>query len=113
MAQHLQRAQRQRLQNAMQALDYLQRRLVQPAQQLQRQTRQLNQLLQAQRSGRIENLAQHLVLLDPKQVLVRGYSLVQDAGGGVVSDAGQVAVGAELRITFAQGWARAEVKERG
>jgi len=164
-AQHLQRAQRNRLRNAMQAVDYLQRRLVHPAQQLQHQTRQLNQLqqrmqrafiyrtqqqhwqwqslaqrlraagsdfarlrerqanlaqrldkamraLQAQRSGRIENLAQHLILLDPKQVLARGYSLVQDAGGSVVSDAGQAAVGAELRITFAQGWARTEVKER-
>ena len=164
-AQHLQRAQRNRLRNAMQAVDYLQRRLVHPAQQLQHQTRQLNQLqqrmqrafiyrtqqqhwqwqslaqrlraagsdfarlrerqanlaqrldkamraLQAMRSGRIENLAQHLILLDPKQVLARGYSLVQDAGGSVVSDAGQAAVGAELRITFAQGWARTEVKER-
>ena len=165
MGQHLQRAQRNRLRNAMQAVDYLQRRLVHPAQQLQHQTRQLNQLqqrmqrafiyrtqqqhwqwqslaqrlraagsdfarlrerqanlaqrldkamraLQAMRSGRIENLAQHLILLDPKQVLARGYSLVQDAGGSVVSDAGQAAVGAELRITFAQGWARTEVKER-
>jgi len=44
---------------------------------------------------------------------VRGYSLVQDASGSVVSDAGQLAIGAELRITFAQGWARTEVKDRG
>ncbi|MDO8263559.1 MAG: exodeoxyribonuclease VII large subunit [Gallionella sp.] len=165
-AQHLQRAQRNRLQNAMQAVDYLQRRLVHPAQQLQRQTQQLNQLqqrmqrafayrkqhqhwqwqsiaqrlraasgdfarlhdrqthladrlvkamraAQAQRSGRVDNLAQHLILLDPTKVLARGYSMVQDANGGVVSDAGQLAVGAELRITFAKGWVRTEVKERG
>jgi len=46
MAQHLQRAQRNRLQNAMQAVDYLQRRLVHPAQQLQRRTQQLEQLQQ-------------------------------------------------------------------
>lgn len=166
MAQHLQRAQRNRLQNAMQALDYLQRRLVHPAQQLQRQSQQLNQLqqrmqralahcrqqqhwqwrslaqrvhaagsdfarlsdkqahlaqrlvkavrtVQDQRTGHVENLAQHLGLLDPRQVLARGYSLVRDASGGVVSDANQVAVGAELRVTFAKGWARAEVKEKG
>ncbi len=166
IAQHLQRAQRNRLQNAMQAVDYLQRRLVHPAQQLQRQTQQLNQLqqrmqralayrrqqqrwqwqslaqrlraasgdfarlhdkqnnlaqrlvkamrtAQAQRTGRVGNLAQHLILLDPKQVLARGYSLVQDAGGHVVADAGKVAVGAELRITFAKGWVRSEVKECG
>jgi exodeoxyribonuclease VII large subunit len=165
-AQHLERAQRNRLQNAMQALDYLQRRLVHPAQQLQRQTQQLTQLqqrmqrafayrkqqqhwqwqalaqrlraagsdfarlrdqqanlaqrlvkamraTQAQRAGRVGNLAQHLVLLDPKQVLARGYSLVQDVNGGVVADAGQVAVGAELKVTFAKGWARTEVKEHG
>jgi len=46
MAQHLERAQRNRLQNAMQSLDYLQRRLVHPAQQLQRRTQQLDQMQQ-------------------------------------------------------------------
>ena len=46
LAQHLQRAQRNRLQNAMQTVDYLQRRLVHPAQQLQRQAQQLDQLQQ-------------------------------------------------------------------
>ncbi|OGS96834.1 MAG: exodeoxyribonuclease VII large subunit, partial [Gallionellales bacterium RIFCSPLOWO2_02_60_31] len=46
MAQHLERAQRNRQQNAMQALDYLQRRLVHPAQQLQRRTQQLDQMQQ-------------------------------------------------------------------
>jgi exodeoxyribonuclease VII large subunit len=164
-AQHLQRAQRNRVQIAMQAVDYLQRRLVHPAQQLQRQTQQLNQLQQrmqrafayrhqqqrwqwqtlaqqlraassdfarlqdrqtglaqrlvkamrgtkTQRLVRLENVAQHLILLDPKQVFARGYSMVQDASGGVVSDAGQLAIGAELRITFAKGWAQTEVKER-
>jgi exodeoxyribonuclease VII large subunit len=166
MAQHLQRAQSNRLQNAMQTLDYLQRRVVHPAQQLQRQAQQLDQLqqriqrafthrkqqqrwqwqsmaqrlraassdlaglhdkqanlaqrllnamrtTQAHRLARVENTAQHLIFLDPKQVLARGYSLVQDASGSVVSDAGRLAVGAELRITFAQGWARTEVKEAG
>jgi len=39
--------------------------------------------------------------------------MVQDASGGVVSDAGQLAIGAELRIIFAKGWARTEVKELG
>jgi exodeoxyribonuclease VII large subunit len=166
IAQHLRRAQRNRLQNAMQTADYLQRRLVHPAQQLQRQALQLEQLqqrmqrawayrkqhqhwqwqslaqrlraasgdfvrlnerldglaarmgnatrtLQAQRTAHVENLAQHLVLLDPRQVLARGYSMVQDADGRVVSGAGGLSVGAELRITFAQGWARAEVREKG
>lgn len=166
MAQHLQRAQRNRLQNAMQSLDYLQRRLVHPAQQLQNRAQQLELLqqrmqrafgyrrqqqqwqwqslaqrlraacsdfarlqdrqsnlaerlfkamhsMQEQRRVRVENSAQNLALLNPQQVLARGYSLVQDSSGSVVSDAGQLAVGAELRITFAQGWARTEVKEKG
>lgn len=144
-AQHLRRAQRNRLRNAMQTADYLQRRLVHPAQQLQRRAQQLEQLrqrmrrasayhwqhrlwlwqalaqrldkamrvLQAQHAGRVGSLAQHLALLDPERVLARGYSLVQDSNGGVVSDAGRLAVGAELRITFARGWARTQVKECG
>ena len=166
ITQHLQRAQRNRLQNAMQTLDYLQRRLVHPAQQLQRQRLQLGQLqqrlqrafahrkqnqhwqwqsiaqrlraasgdfarlhdrqinlaqrlvkathtAQAQRLARVDNAAQHLILLDPKKDLARGYSIVQDAAGGVVSDVGRLAIGAELRLTFAKGWARTEVIERG
>lgn len=164
-AQRLQRAQRNRLQNTMQSLDYLQRGLVHPAQQLQRQTQQLGQqqqrmrrafayrkqqqhwqwqslaqrlvtassdvarlqdkhahwaqrfskamhTTQAQRSARLENNGQHLALLNPQQVLARGYSLAQDASGRVVSDAGQLVVGTELRVTFAKGWAWTEVKER-
>ena len=39
--------------------------------------------------------------------------MVKDANGAVVSDAGRLAIGAELRITFAKGWARTEVKEKG
>jgi exodeoxyribonuclease VII large subunit len=144
-SQHLQRSLRNRLQNAMQSVDYLQRRLVHPAQQLQRQEIQLDQLqqrmqrafayrhqqqhwlwqsltqrmvkmmraTQAQRLVKLDNAGQHLILLDPTKVLSRGYSMVQDANGGVVSDAGMLAVGAELRITFAKGWAKSEVKERG
>ena len=163
--QHLQRAQRNRLQSIMQTVDYFQRRLVHPAQQLQRQAEQLAQLqlrmqrayahqqqhhhwqwqslaqrlraassdvtrlqdrrenlahrlvkamraLQSQSLARMDNISQHLILLDPTKVLARGYSMVQDASGAVVADAGQLAIGAELRITFAQGWARTEVKER-
>jgi exodeoxyribonuclease VII large subunit len=70
-------------------------------------------VLQATRSVRVDNAAQHLALLDPTKVLARGYSLVQDTSGAVVSDADRLVIGAELRITFAQGWARTEVKERG
>ena len=166
IAQHIQRAQRNRMQNAMQAVDYLQRRLVHPAQQLHHKAQQLDQLQQRmqrafayrkqhkhwqcqsmaqrlraasidfarlkdrqsnltqrlvkairtgheQRLDRVDNAAQHLIMLDPQQVLARGYSMVQDTSGAVVSDAGQLAIGAELRITFAKGWAGTEVKDFG
>ncbi|MFA6922026.1 MAG: exodeoxyribonuclease VII large subunit, partial [Gallionella sp.] len=46
IAQHLMRPMRHRLQNAMQAVDYLQRRVVHPEQQLQQKSRQLDQLQQ-------------------------------------------------------------------
>src|SRR3990167_5114018 len=132
LTQHLRRAQRNRLQNAIQTQDYLQRRLVHPAQQLQRQAQRLEQLRQrmqrayvyrrqhqnwqwqslaqrlhaasgdfarlqdrqaslaarlanamrtlyAQRAAQAENIAQPLALLDPRQVLARGYNMVRDA----------------------------------
>jgi exodeoxyribonuclease VII large subunit len=68
---------------------------------------------QTQRLLKLDTTAQHLVMLDPSKVLARGYSLVQDTNGVVVTDAGQLAIGAELRVTFAKGWTQAEVKERG
>ncbi len=161
-AQHLQRPMRNRIQNAMQSLDYLQRRLVHPEQQLQRQSSHLIQfkqrlqrswqqaqqrqlscyqslaqrlrhsgrdfermkdrqfhlslrlnqalkIIQARQKARLESLAQHLLMLNPEQVLARGYSLVQDVSGNLVSDARQLKPGKELHITFAAGTARAKV----
>jgi len=164
-AQHLIRPMRHRLQSAMQAIDYLQCRVVHPEQQLQRQKLHLTQwqqrmqrsftharqqqswqcraytqrlhnagidfarlfekqshlgerLLKAARQAqtlrqnRLATVGQHLGMLNPAQVLARGYSLVQDAQGHLVSDVGQLAVGDALRITFAQGWVQADVKVR-
>jgi len=66
--------------------------------------------LHTRRLNSVGNVAQHLTLLDPNKVLKRGYSLVQDARGGVISDAKQVKVGATLKVTFAKGSVNAEVK---
>lgn len=165
-AQHLMRPMRNRLQNAMQTVDFMQRRLVHPAQHLQRQSVQLNLLqqrlqrsfghrlqqqqwrclsyaqrlggagsdferqqdrlrhlserlnkavctAQLQRQAALDALAQHLALLNPQQVLARGYSLVQNEQGQLVSDARHLVMGDPLRITFAEGWARVNVKEQG
>ncbi len=164
-AQHLLRPMRNRLQNAAQTVDYMQRRLVHPAQQLQHRAQQLDQLqqrlhrsfahefsqkqwrtracmhrlgvvgsdfnrlqdkqthlgerliksacvMQMQQQARLNSAEQHLGLLNPQQVLARGYSIVQDNQGHLVSDAKKLAVGNELRITFKEGWVSARVQEK-
>ncbi len=67
---------------------------------------------QLERHGdRLLALQQHLHLLDPNQVLARGYSLVRDAKGGIVSNSERLKTGNVLDITFAQGGARVQVQE--
>ncbi len=62
---------------------------------------------------RLQSLRQHLLHLDPQQVLARGYSMVRDERGAIVSDGADLLIGAHLDITFARGWVRTEVKEKG
>ena len=57
-------------------------------------------------------LRQHLQLLDPQQVLARGYSMVRDARGNIVVSSARIALGEKLDITFAQGGASALVQEK-
>jgi exodeoxyribonuclease VII large subunit len=68
------------------------------------------QRLLRQRQERLDTLTQHLSYLDPRQVLERGYSLVQDEQGRIVSDSALLKAGDELNITFAQGTAKVGVK---
>ncbi|MBU0620881.1 MAG: exodeoxyribonuclease VII large subunit [Gammaproteobacteria bacterium] len=62
--------------------------------------------------ARLQALQQHLLHLDPQQVLARGYSLVRDARGNIVVSSERIAVGDKLDITFAQGGASATVQEK-
>jgi exodeoxyribonuclease VII large subunit len=62
--------------------------------------------------ARLIALQQHLQLLDPQQVLARGYSMVRDAQGNIVQSSESIALGEKLDITFAQGRARAVVQEK-
>ncbi|NOU01055.1 MAG: exodeoxyribonuclease VII large subunit [Gallionella sp.] len=66
---------------------------------------------QTRRLVRVDNATQHLILLNPQQVLARGYSMVQNASGQIISKAEQLAVGGEISVTFAKGWSKAEVKQ--
>jgi len=161
LAQLLARSQMRRLENWMQQLDYLQRRLVHPAQKMAQQAQHLGHLQQRlrmarpdlpqlgqrleemlrrlmkgrpvfavlgsrqaellrrlhaamqsrieQSDSRLTNMRQHLLHLDPQQVLARGYSLVRDAEGRIVSGNEKLKVGSSVEITFARGWVRAEV----
>ncbi len=62
-------------------------------------------------ADRLFALQQHLHLLDPNQVLARGYSLVRNSKGNIVIDGRQIKTGESLDIKFAQGGARVQVRE--
>ena len=64
-------------------------------------------------TARIKSMAAHLAHLNPQSVLERGYSMVQTADGKIVRASAEVELDADLKLTFAQGWARAKVKEKG
>ncbi len=58
---------------------------------------------------RIERLADRLEALDPKAVLERGYVLVSDTAGQVLTSTGQLAERQDIRLEFHDGRAMAEV----
>lgn len=63
--------------------------------------------------ARLGALQLHLDHLDPQQVLARGYSMVRDARGAIILDSVDLLVGERLDITFAHGWARVELTQKG
>lgn len=113
----------QRLNQQAQHLDHMRRRLAlahpDVARLGSRCSEQGRRLLAAMRHSlewrevRLRSLNQHLLHLDPQQVLARGYSMVRDERGAIVADGARLPVGARLDISFARGWVRAEVKEKG
>mgnify|MGYP001175406614 CR=1 FL=1 len=63
--------------------------------------------------GALKSLASQLAQLNPQAVLERGYSLVQTASGGIVRDSAQLRPDEEVRLTFAKGWAKTQVRDKG
>jgi len=61
----------------------------------------------------VRSLAAQLAQLNPSAVLERGYSMVETAAGDIVRDSAQIERDDEVKLTFAQGWARAQVKDKG
>jgi exodeoxyribonuclease VII large subunit len=61
----------------------------------------------------LKSLALQLEQLNPQAVIDRGYSMVETASGEVVRDSAQIEQNQDLKITFARGWARTRVEEKG
>ena len=59
---------------------------------------------------RLERLFAELAHLDPKAVLERGYSIVRDAEGRLVTKASQLRVGESIDLVLAEGGAHARVE---
>ena len=81
---------------------------------------ELSRRLRQAARQRIENAAAavaaaaaNLKHLSPQHVLDRGYSITETASGTIVRDGSGLSVGEEVKITFATGWAGAEVKRKG
>lgn len=54
-----------------------------------------------------------LVHLNPESVLERGYSIAHTAGGTVLRNSDQIGINDTIRVTFAKGWSKATVSEKG
>lgn len=116
----LQRGMTQLLQQRQQQLDYLARRLVSPQQQLKNQASTLKQLqtrlqLSMQQQLRIQGqrlalCQQSLTQLNPKNVLARGYAIVQDATGKSITNANQLSTHQQIKISLHVGEALANVE---
>ena len=113
----------QRVRQQVEHLDRLQLRLEQARPDILRYGAQQTELLRRLQGAmqrtleachiRLRTLKQHLHHLDPEQVLARGYSIVRDGQGELVVDSMALPAGSLLEITFARGWAHAELKEKG
>jgi exodeoxyribonuclease VII large subunit len=58
---------------------------------------------------RLSAVEAHLRHLDPQRVLERGYSITETGAGQIIRDSAMLAAGAEVKVTFARGWAEARV----
>jgi exodeoxyribonuclease VII large subunit len=61
-------------------------------------------------SAKLSALDAHLMHLNPRLVLERGYSMATTAAGTIVHDASQVKPGETLTVTFSRGSAETEIK---
>ncbi len=62
-------------------------------------------------ASRLEGLVAALAAHDPERVLERGYAVVDDGEGGVVSTAEAARAAGRVRLFFADGAVRARIEE--
>ena len=107
------------LQSRAQTLDYLSRRLISPLQQIEIKMNQLRQLqhridiglqrhLQT-KNMRLISLQNSLAQLNPRNVLARGYALVYNPNGEVVTQSQQLQLDHCVKIILHQGSAEAKI----
>jgi exodeoxyribonuclease VII large subunit len=65
----------------------------------------------ANRRAAVDGLAAALTAHDPERTLERGYAIVDDGAGAVVTSAGQAVSLGDVRVFFADGTVRASIKE--
>lgn len=102
-----------------QRLDYLAKRLVSPTQKIQSFNNHLHQIRLRLQAGiqkqlhfhrnQLNATADRLRLLNPNQVLNRGYAIVKDMEENIITDSQQLSDGQTIKITFAHGTSDAKV----
>ncbi|WP_316042614.1 exodeoxyribonuclease VII large subunit, partial [Bordetella pertussis] len=108
-AEWLARAQQRRLDQAAQRLDRAAAMLTSLLAQLGRAQARLA----AARQARLDTLAAQLRALDPQHTLARGYAIVRDAAGAIVTDATRLAARDRIEIAVARGRIGADVTDIG
>lgn len=112
-----------RMDNGLQAhaqkLDYLARRLISPKQQIENKKMQMNGLgkrMDIAFQGILKTHQQHVLRLyssfeqlNPRNVLARGFSLVHNEKGELISNSQQLNANQKINITLHQGGARATI----
>lgn len=109
------------LNQRVQALDFLARRLISPAQQIDQQKLQLGQITRRLQSAALQQLktrqqnllrlGQNLQHLNPQAVLTRGYAFVQDTNGAIVNSSNQLHENDQVKLTFGTGSADAIINK--
>ena len=105
-----------------QRLDYLAKRLTSPSQQIAYKNQQLMQLKQrfkmslsqflTIKNSQLLNINNSLTQLNPKAVLGRGYALINDEKGHILSSESQFSPTLNIRITLYDGLVRAQITNK-